>query len=293
MPDARGLPEEVQNLLILTFAWQTGRSFFLHGGPYDATVESISDEVELREQALPKHGEWEQAQRRASAVFGYTGSALLNVSNVNRLSDEVKRKAADARSGCRQLVRQLGDVAASFGLDGSLTNRGRTATSSAALVETLADAAIDRVVPLLAGATIATSEAAMAASISEAGRLFETLQAGNWDLFEALARVADERHTAAEAIRRRVADALAADEYVVRFTPELRAAQSEAVKLLSQPPAAPPPTKPGRRRVDGARVQDLDPSKAKDLFASLQKKLDENTRRRLTVDWIIEEEPPS
>ena len=293
MPDARGLPEEVQNLLILTFAWQTGRSFFLHGGPYDATVESISDEVELREQALPKHGEWELAQRRASAVFGYTGSALLNVSNVNRLSDEVKRKAADARSGCRQLVRQLGDVAASFGLDGSLTNRGRTATSSAALVETLADAAIDRVVPLLAGATIATSEAAMAASISEAGRLFETLQAGNWDLFDALARVADERHTAAEAIRRRVADALAADEYVVRFAPELRAAQSEAVKLLSQPPAAPPPTKPGRRRVDGARVQDLDPSKAKDLFVSLQKKLDENTRRRLTVDWIIEEEPPS
>jgi hypothetical protein len=40
-------------------------------------------------------------------------------------------------------------------------------------------------------------------------------------------------------------------------------------------------------------VQDLDPSKAKDLFASLQKKLDENARRRLTVDWIIEEEPPS
>jgi hypothetical protein len=133
----------------------------------------------------------------------------------------------------------------------------------------------------------------MAASIAGAGRLVETLEAGNWDLFDALARVADERQAAAAAIRRRVADALAADEYAVRFIPELRAAQSEAVRLLSQPPAAPPPSKPGRRRVDGARVQDLDPSKAKDLFASLQKKLDENARRRLTVDWIIEEEPPS
>ncbi len=109
---------------------------------------------------------------------------------------------------------------------------------------------------------------------------------------QALARVADERQAAAVAIRRRVADALAADEYVIRFVPELRAAQSEAVRLLSQPPT-PPPSKPGRRRVDGARVQDLDPSKAKDLFASLQKKLDENARRRLTVDWIIEEDPPS
>ena len=46
-PEARGLPEDVQNLLVLTFAWQTGRSFFLHGGPYEGTVESISDEVEL------------------------------------------------------------------------------------------------------------------------------------------------------------------------------------------------------------------------------------------------------
>ena len=114
IPEARGLLEHVQNLLVLTFAWQTGRSFFLHGGPCEATVESISDEVELRQQALPRPSEWEQAQRRASAVFGYTGSPLLNVSNVNRLSEEIKRKAADVRPGCKQLVRQLGDVAASF-----------------------------------------------------------------------------------------------------------------------------------------------------------------------------------
>ena len=295
LPDARGLPEEVQNLLVLTFAWQTGRTFFLHGGPYEATVESIPHEVEMRQQTLPLQNEWEEAQRRASAVFGYTGSPLLNASNVNRLSEEVKRKAVKARSGCPTLVRQVSNFAASFGLDGSLTNRGRTATSAAVLVETLADAVIDRVVPLLAGAPIATSQAAMAASISAADRLVETLQAGNWELFDALARVADERNAAAKAICRRVADALAADEYVVQFAPELHAAQSEAVNLLSQPVVPEPrlPSKPGRRRVDGARVQDLDTPKARDLFASLEKKLDQNTGRRLSVDWIIEEEPPS
>jgi hypothetical protein len=260
----------------------------------EATIESIPDEVELRQQALPPQSEWEQAQRRASAVFGYTGSPLLNASNVNRLSEEIKRKATEARSHCRQLVRQLADVGASFGVDGQ-ANRSRTAGSAAALVEMLADASIDRVVSLLASATIATSESAVAASIAEAGRLAESLQSGNWDLFDALQRVTDERRIAAEAIRQRVTDALAADEYVVRFAPELRAAQSEAVKLLSQPTVAPPPppTKPGRRRVESARAQDLDPGRAKDLFASLQKKLDESTRRRLTVDWIIEEEPPS
>ena len=85
---------------MLTFAWQTGRSFFLHGGPCEATVESILDEVELRQQALPPQSEWEQAQKRASAVFGYTGSPLLNASNVNRL---VRRGQAEGDRGALRL----------------------------------------------------------------------------------------------------------------------------------------------------------------------------------------------
>ena len=40
-------------------------------------------------------------------------------------------------------------------------------------------------------------------------------------------------------------------------------------------------------------MQDLNTTKARDLFASLGKKLDQNTGRRLTVDWIIEEDLPS
>lgn len=97
-----------------------------------------------------------------------------------------------------------------------------------------------------------------------------------------------------------MADALAADEYVTPLPPALRSAQADAVELLAQVP--PPPTKPGpdvakprpgTRRVDGARVAGLRAEQARDLFDTIEKKLEEDRRRRLTVDWVIEEEPES
>ncbi|MCK7500329.1 MAG: hypothetical protein MZW92_66085 [Comamonadaceae bacterium] len=36
----------------------------------DAEVDSLPDDVELREQALPAQADWQEAVRRASAVFG-------------------------------------------------------------------------------------------------------------------------------------------------------------------------------------------------------------------------------
>jgi hypothetical protein len=296
-PEVRGLPETVQNLLILTFALQTGRSFFLHGGPYEPTLDSIADEVELRQQTLPPTDEWERAQKRAATLFGYVGSPLLNASTVNRLGEDIKNKAMSTRVPCSNLVRVLKDTVGSFGLDASAANRGRTAFACVKLVEALADAQADRAISVLAGADIATSEPAMAASISQAGRLVDTLQAASWELFDALVNLTDARQVAASGIRRRVADALAADEYVVALPSELREAQSDAVKLLAQSPTlrpvAPVPPKSGRKRVDGSKAQGLRPPEAKKLFAAIEERLGENDRRRLTVDWEIEEESGS
>ena len=38
--------------MILLFAEQTNRSFFLHGAPFDATLTNLPDRLELREQKL-------------------------------------------------------------------------------------------------------------------------------------------------------------------------------------------------------------------------------------------------
>src|SRR5262249_26319628 len=45
-PRPMGLPKEAANLVILTFAEQTNRSFHLHGGPFDTTLTNLPDSLE-------------------------------------------------------------------------------------------------------------------------------------------------------------------------------------------------------------------------------------------------------
>ena len=52
-PDERGLPREIQNLLILVYADQTNRSFVRFGGNYTPTLDDLPNELELQEQTLP------------------------------------------------------------------------------------------------------------------------------------------------------------------------------------------------------------------------------------------------
>jgi hypothetical protein len=76
-PAPMGLPTELQNLIILAYAASTNRRFTLRGGPIEPTVDSLSDELELREQALPDAGDWETAFQRASSLFGLTLAQTL------------------------------------------------------------------------------------------------------------------------------------------------------------------------------------------------------------------------
>ena len=143
----------------------------------------------------------------------------------------------------------------------------------------------------------ATSEAAMASSITRAEALATLLQGASWELFEALGSLGDDRQHAARAIRQWISDALQADEYVTPLAPVLRGAQADAVKLLAQvtrvpaaPPDRPSPARPGTRRIAGERAERLRPDQARALFDRIRATLSENDRRRLTLDWIVEED---
>src|SRR2546426_4106376 len=61
-PKPMGLPREAENVVILLFAEQTNRSFFLHSAPCDATVTNLPDRLELREQKLPHPAQWDTEQ---------------------------------------------------------------------------------------------------------------------------------------------------------------------------------------------------------------------------------------
>jgi hypothetical protein len=111
-PAPMGLPIELQNLIILAFAASTNRRFTMRGGPYEPTIDSLPDELELKEQALPNTADWETALLRASSLFGLTLGQTLNAANVGKLVDEVRQKAADKKEAVARLVSQVRDRSA-------------------------------------------------------------------------------------------------------------------------------------------------------------------------------------
>jgi hypothetical protein len=113
-PAPMGLPIELQNLIILAFAASTNRRFTMRGGPYEPTIDSVPDELELKEQALPNTADWETALLRASSLFGLTLGQTLNAANVGKLVDEVLQKAADKREAVARLVSQVRDRSARY-----------------------------------------------------------------------------------------------------------------------------------------------------------------------------------
>ena len=121
------LPKEVQNLIILVFALQTNRSFFLHGGPMQPSLENVLDELELREQRLPSQATWEKARERAAAVFGVTSSPLLNASNVAKLIGAIQTEIDARKEACGQLLVRLKQVAQQLAEPGTTPSRVKTA----------------------------------------------------------------------------------------------------------------------------------------------------------------------
>ena len=71
-PKRKGLEPFVGNLLILAFAEQTNRAFYLErpAVPEPRRLDNLRDDMELRQQDLPDEDEWDAARRRAKEVFG-------------------------------------------------------------------------------------------------------------------------------------------------------------------------------------------------------------------------------
>jgi hypothetical protein len=286
-PRPRGLPEEVQNLVILTWAEQQQLAFMLHGGPQTPSLESMRDELELKAQKLPDREHWQVAVRRAQDIFGLGASELLNASNVSRLVADVRTKAQSWRADAHAIVERLSRVQRDFGLDPGGTRRMRTARSAEALVEAVLGSEQEKVVEALATGIVETSEAAMAMSLSRGAGLVSALESTAWDLFEAVGRLADDRAEAARLLRNRVAEALEADELAVNLAMTLRSAQADAVRLLAPPDGGIPPKPIGWRE-----VQSRTRLSAHEAITQLQTYLasvEDARRDRLAVSWRVEE----
>ena len=244
-PERRGLPAEVQDLLILVFAAHTQFSFYLHGQVYQAKVGDLPDELELKTQRLPGEADWKEAMRRAGPIFGLAPRALLNAPSVAAFAADIRSTAEKDRQPCEQLISRLIDLERKLGITQPSARR-RTAQATKQLIAAVLAADGVAVIEALARATVETSEPAMGTSRSSAGRQAEEIGRIQWRLLQMISQVQDHRKTEAASIWGDFKAAVEKDEYVAAIRDAITSAENRALDLLAPTaqttvsPATPP-----------------------------------------------------
>lgn len=311
LPRAMGLPKPVQNLVILIFAEQTNRSFYLHGAPAEATLATMPDQMELRTWIGPPEAKWKLAVQRAGSILGLTPSPLLTAANVAELGQKAKGIAQKSQVACRSLCKLLRERLEKFGLVPGDAPRLKTATAVLKLVDGLNSAGHNDAVIVIADAECVTSEAAMGKSLTSAAELVERISATTWSIFDDVVQLPEKYQAEANEIRNSVCQALQADEYAIGLAAKLKGGQDEAVKLLSRaardkapPPSTPEPgpgpgpgpgptvtrPKPGKRTVSEGSKDGLTPDAAESVLTQIQKDMKAKPSRKLSISWRIDED---
>jgi hypothetical protein len=288
-PEPRGLQPWVQNLLILTFATQENYSFLLHGGPAgEVSLDSLKNELVLEPVALPSLEDWALAIERVAPILGIDAPKLRNANNASALAEQIHGQLKAMRGDCEKLSQRLRERMRYFGLAPESAPRMQTAAAIQTLVESVANAPVESVVAAVARAELRTSAAAMGSSLKKAGVVSAGLDGINWEIFDGIAQLTDSRAQEAAAIRERVVDALAADEYATALIPALQRAQSDALRLITrpvEPPPPPPPPQPKPRkeiRLEGQEA-DVPLERAQEVFSEIDAAL----RQGRGVDPIL------
>jgi hypothetical protein len=243
-PQVRGLPETVENLVILTYALQSNRSFYLHGGLTDPSLERLQNELELREETLPDEREWAVAVDRAASIFGITSLALRSAGNVAKLVEQALQAAAQHQDAVGRYLELLKKHLTQLGRDASSADRLRTARAAHTLAVEVAGAKRSAVVHTLAQADIVTSAAAMGVAMKQAANLASALERTRWELLGSDPELPEPFAARARSAIERVRQTLSVDEHVSALAPVLRTAEDEVLNLLREAARAARPTPP-------------------------------------------------
>ncbi len=307
-PRPMGLPDEVANLVIVVYAEQTNQAFFQHGVSIEPSLASLRNDIELRQRVLPDQETWEKAAFRAGAIFGAASSKLLNASKVSKLSETLKKESSERLKDCRLLREKLKERLEAFGIEPEKAPRKQTADAAYTLLNDLSNAESDNdLVETLAGAEIATSETAMAQSVSKAGDLVLRMDSTMWDVFKKTGRDID---ADIEAAIEEMKEALKEDEHVIGLEAAIKGAQAKALSALTKKIEKPKPgpgsgdgtggkpviVKPnlkGKRVVEEGQENDLGIDDLKSLAVRLEPKVKEGRTLRMNITWIIEEDSES
>lgn len=305
----RGLPKEVQDLVILTYAEVGNRRFLKHGGSYLVSIErGLENDLELREQQLPSEQDWESAREHAAA-FGLDVGSQRGPTNVGKLIEDVKALVAGGAPACRGLEQDLRQRLEMLDVRSADAPRWLTAQAVVALCADLLRGGDEMLVENLAKAKATHSWQAMGTSFKQAAAVRQALERTEWSMMETAWSMGDQNLADAQMLKQRVVDVLKQDEHVTAMAPALRSAMTEASTLLRRlvkPPATPSPVPPvpaggkkpdapvvappvGKREVEAsgrgvAKVEDL-----RKLCSELEAKLGPG-KRSIEITWRIFEE---
>ncbi len=310
-PKVKGLPRDLQDVVILVFADQTQRTFFLGNAPFKAEIGSLRDELVLRSQQLPGDAVWVKASERANFLFGWAGGSHRTAANVASLFEAVRVKANELKGPAQDLRDVLRGRLQARGIPEGEAQRLATAEAAFSLLEALRKAGDPGLCAALAEAAVPTTVQALARSLSTASDIARALRETRWDPLDHALKLPDSFLVAARAIEAEVNEALKKDELAVALRPALADGERRALKLAGdyivstqrpQAPTepaskvAPPPPLPAnggtgpRVLVEESSRELADTREARKLFAELEAKLGKEPGRRLKVSWTIEKE---
>ena len=246
-PERRGLPRDVQNLVIAAFAAQAGRRFSQRGRPVAAAIDNLDDACELRAQELPPAEEYERAAQRAKELFGHAALPLLSARSVSELATAVHDAADADRSAVDELAAALRQRLQERSLAAGGSDRLRTVDATLAVLSALTEAGGEaggeddrEVVTTLAAAEIPTSAVAMAAVMRGARTLAPVLAPHGWQVFANLAVLPAPYRERAAQIDAELNDALRRDEHVTPLKATVMRCHDRALELLTQAARAAP-----------------------------------------------------
>ena len=304
-PEQRGLPQEIQNLLIIVFAEQTNRFFVDFGSNVIPKLDDIPNRLALRQGVLPEEEDWQETRKRMADLFGDDISRLLNASNLASLSERMNAHVAMFKPNCASLADRIQLVLRNIGVDEDEVescDRVRTAKAARTLFNACDGLEPTPMVNAIASATMQTSGKAMGRSIKSADQVLTSLRAPNrWELFDAVAQINDKRKTDATILLEDIRSWLKADELALAggLANKLVEAESRAIQLLTPPKVTVPPEPqvppapertPGWKKIGSGTKSRLGCQELKQTTEELREKLEGNPEYRVSIQWTIEEE---
>jgi hypothetical protein len=293
-PMVWGLPVEVQNLLILTFAGLENYSFVEFGGPAEASTDSLKNEWKLRSVSLPSPTDWEEA-RRASTIFGEASPQMLNAANVDSLAGKIVTRAEISRVACDLYHKSLQLHLEKLGIDPDSASRMKTATATLTLAQALTSARGAAAIAALAHVEIATSAEAMGTSFRKSADLHAVLEHIRWELFDVLSRIDDERTGGAKAVLANLKEALENDELAVGLAARITQLESDAIKLLEPKARKTETSGNGAKRdetvlsevAESMTRRNLSLTDAKQVFREIEERLQTQKDARVDLTWTL------